>query len=51
MEEELKKIQVMMNNFSQKYGVGIKVDTIKSINIETKEEGYIYDPKVIKEGD
>lgn len=51
MQEELKKIQKMMNIFSEKYGAGIKVDTIKSINLETKEEGYIYDLKVIKDGD
>lgn len=51
MQEELKKIQAMMNNFTKKYGAGIKVDTIKSINLETKEESYIYDLKVIKEGE
>lgn len=48
MEEELKKINLLMNNFSKKYGAGIKVDTIKSINLETKEEGYIYDLNVMK---
>lgn len=51
MKEELKKIQRIMNNFTEKYGAGIKVDTIKSINLETKEESYIYDLKVIKEGE
>ena len=50
-KEELKKIQIMMNNFSKKYEARIQVDTIKSINLETKEEGYIYDLKVIKDGD
>lgn len=48
MQEELKKIQRMMNNFTEKYGTGIKVDTIKSINLETKEKSYIYDLKAVK---
>lgn len=48
MQEELEKIQKMMNIFSEKYRAGIKVDTIKSINLETKEESYIYDLKVVK---
>lgn len=48
MEEELKKINALMNNFSKKYGVRIKTDTIKSINLETKEETYIYDLKIEK---
>ncbi len=51
MQEELKKINILMNNFSKKYGARIQVDTIKSINLETKEESYIYDLKLIKEGD
>lgn len=51
MREELKKINILMNNFSKKYGARIQVDTIKSINLETKDESYIYDLKAIKEGD
>ncbi len=51
MQEELNKIQIMIKDFTEKYGVAIKIDTIKTINLETKEEGLIYDLKVIKEGD
>lgn len=45
MNEELKKITSGMNNFSKKYNCRIKVETIKSINLETKEVSYIYDLK------
>lgn len=54
MQEELNKIQAMMNSFSNKYGARIQVDTIKSVNlnkVELDEEIYIYDLKAVKEGD
>lgn len=54
MQEELKKIQAMMNKFSKKYGARIQVDTIKSVyidKVELTEGNYIYDLKAVKEGD
>lgn len=49
MNEELKRITVEMNNFSKKYNCIIKVERIKSINLETKEVSYIYDLKTEEE--
>lgn len=49
MQEELKKIISQMNNFSKKYNCRIKVETIKSINLDTKETSYIYDLKTEEE--
>lgn len=49
MQEELKKIISEMNNFSKKYNCRIKVETIKSINLDTKETSYIYELKTEEE--
>lgn len=49
MQEELKKIISEMNNFSKKYNCIIKVETIKSINLDTEEVSYIYDLKTEEE--